>query len=247
MGDNKLIAGCLIGIILFLVIGAFIIIPAITGTDDNSSTNSSESSAFNNSTPEATAIFIAKLNEGNDGFMYFIKSNASLTSDGKYWIVSMYNENYPDEGWVVTVDAKTLMSKKNGSLGYLGTERPNLKNTWRLWDELKAQYIAEIQCAGTVGKPSKITMDGKEIWKVPITIIINKFTDTDEIYSHKTLINYVYVDVATGKSRNTWNEFNKASGTKGWLTLKEVDDTLTKMYDSNETPFKNVLRDSYPE
>lgn len=109
MGDNKLIAGCLIGIVLFLVIGTLIIVPAIVGTDDNSATNSSESSVFDNSTPESMAISIARLNEGSC-FDSVKVVNAFLTSDGKYWIVNM-NDGM-DYSWIVKVDAKTGMSKK---------------------------------------------------------------------------------------------------------------------------------------
>jgi len=41
---------------------------------------------------------------------------------------------------------------------------------------------------------------------------------------------YVYVDAATGKSKNELysDVFNEISGTNGWLTLKEVDDIANK-------------------
>ncbi len=76
MDGNKSIAGLTIGIILLFYWG-FIIIPSIMGThdnsystSDNSSTNSSENLTFDNSTPEALAISIARLNEGSNGFEY---------------------------------------------------------------------------------------------------------------------------------------------------------------------------------
>jgi hypothetical protein len=229
-------AGFTIGIILLFLIGIFIIIPTIMGTnedsystDDNSSTNPSENLTFDNSTPEALAISIARLNEGTNGFEYVTVDSASLTSDGKYWIVNM---NDGMDSWVVTVDVKTGMSKENNG-------------KWRSLDELKAIYIADIQAYKAnvgLGDPSKVIMDGKEIWKVPVHYIHEN--DPEQV-------EYIYVDVATGKSRNDFDyDFdNNASKPEDWFTLKEVDDIINKvsgLYGPQET-FKNVLRDLYPE
>jgi hypothetical protein len=234
MAENKLIAGVLIVIILFFVIGIFIIVPVIgdISTDiSNSTTNNSsqEFLSFDNSTPEATAISIARLNEGSNGFEYVTIVSASLTSDGKYWIVNM---NDGMDSWVVTVDVKTGMSKENNG-------------RWRSLDELKAIYIADIQAYTSnrgLGDPIKITMGGKEVWKVPVYYIHEN--DPEQVA-------YIYVDVATGKSRNDWDYdfYNNASKPEDWLTLKEVDDIINKlsgMYGPQET-FKDALRDLYPE
>ncbi|MGB9978659.1 hypothetical protein [Methanobacterium sp.] len=172
---------------------------------------------FDNSTPEAAAISIARLNEGKNGFDEFSEDmvdSTSLTPDGKYWIVKIGDAGY--DNWVVKIDAKTLASTKSRGKDPV--------NTWRSFDELKAAYIAEIQSTksnGGVGRPAKVTMDGKEIWKVPV------------YYYHEydpKRIEYVYVDIATGKSKNELysDAFNKISGTNGWLTLKEVDNILIK-------------------
>ena len=118
---------------------------------------------------------------------------------------------------------------------------------WRSLDELKAIYIADIQSYtrnGDLGKPSKITMGGKEVWKVPVH------------YFHESnpKLAYVYVDVVTGKSKNDYDYdfFNNASNPDNWFTLKEVDviiDKKEKAYDDypDPTPFKDVLRNLYPE
>ncbi|HEX3013477.1 MAG TPA: hypothetical protein VHO92_04285, partial [Methanobacterium sp.] len=211
-----------------------------TNLTTNTTTNSL---TFDNSTPEASAISIARLNEGKNGFDEFSEdmvANASLTPDGKYWIVKMCEAGY--NNWVVKVDAKTLASTKSGGKDPI--------NTWRSFDELKAIYIAEIQSTksnGGAGRPTKLTMDGKEIWKVPI------------YYYHEydpKQTEYVYVDATTGKSKNELysDVFNEVSGTKGWLTLKEVDDIVNKIGDLRPMrgdlkliPFKNALRDLYPD
>lgn len=198
-------------------------------------------SNFDNSTPQATAISIARLNLGKWGF-----DNAaikSVHSDGKYWIVEIYTDGYKEGFEAVTVDSETWMSKHNDSAEPLVAYDP--KDTWRSLDELKALYIAEIQTQGEVHKPTKITMDSKEIWKVPVYC-----KDSYEL-GESEKFEYVYVDVATGKSKNTWNKINKAAGTDDWLTLKQVDDTLNKIQEemtgSVGVPFKDALRDLYPE
>jgi len=199
------------------------------------------SSNFDNSTPQATAVSIARLNLGQWGF-----DNAaikSVHSEGKYWIVEIYTDVYKESFKAVTVDSETWMSKQNDSYEPFITYDP--KDTWRSLDELKALYIAEIQSSTEdVSKPTKITIDGKEIWKVPV---YDK--DSYEL-GRSERVEYVYVDVTTGKSKNTWEEFNKAAKTDGWLTLKQVDDTLNKIQEemtgSVGVPFRNALRDLYP-
>lgn len=241
MNHKNLIITCGLGIILILAIGFFIIFPIIE--DFTIGSGNDENTLFNNSTPEAAAISIARLNEGKNGFDEFSEdmvTNASLTPDGKYWIVKICKEGY--DSWIVKVDAKTLASTKSGGKDPV--------NTWRSFDELKAIYIAEIQSTksnGGVGEPAKITIDGKKIWKVPV------------YYYHEydpKQTEYVYVDVATGKSKNGLysDVFNEFSGTSGWLTLKEVDDIannigdLRSMRDNLEPmPFKDALRDLYLE
>ena len=231
---NLLIACGLISVTLVLAIAAFIIISNITDTSTdtsnsitaNNNSDSDEYLSFNSSTPEATSISIARLCCGVGGFYTCHTFNTSLTIDGKYWIVKM------DDSMIVTVDAESLRSKQKGDLNQPA-------NTWRSLDELKAQYIADIHSEGLsenvrVGKPSKVTIDGKKIWKVPVYY----YNDAD----HK-ITEYVYVDLVTGKSKNTWNDFNEHKSTKGWLTLKEVDEKSGLW----PAPFRDALRDLYPE
>jgi hypothetical protein len=199
--------------------------------------SSKDYTAFDNSTPELTAISIARLYQGVSGFYTSHTFNTSLTHDEKYWIVKI------DDLIAVTVDAKTLISKQNGDLN-----QPT--NTWQSLDALKAQYISDIQSNGyeTVGEPHKITLNGKEIWKVPIyTIVSNWQGGYDD-----QLVGYVYVDIATGKSKKLYSDifydiycyiFNDNPGTEGWLTLKEVDERSGLWL----TPFRNALRNLYPE
>ncbi|MEN6553380.1 MAG: hypothetical protein ABFC34_10915, partial [Methanobacterium sp.] len=164
------------------------------------------------------------------GFESDIVKSASLTPDKKYWTVTM--EEAGDYGGVFTVDPKTLMSKRGDG-------------EWISFDELKASYIAEIQIRtygdGGIEKPYKVTMEGKEVWKVPVYIYNYNENGMQEQYE------YVYVDVATGKSKNTAYEFNKATGTDKWLTLTEVDNTINKIGYSKLLPFKDALRDLYSE
>ncbi len=253
--NNLLIFGCLISIII-VIIGAFVIIPTIgisadiSNSTGNNSTNNiiaSEDLPFDNSTPEVMAVSIAKLNFG----VYFNEISVTdvyLTDDGKYWKVDLYAEG-KDPYTQVTINAKTLMSKRNDD-----------GEGWRSLDELKASYIADIQTNGpesidSNGKPQKINMGGKEIWKVS-----THYMDGDG----QECVAYVYVDLATGKSKNTLPSFNKFAGTDGWLTLKhgwltlkEVDNIINRgnkgdypsnyLVDLGPGPFRDALRDSYPE
>ncbi|HEX3014080.1 MAG TPA: hypothetical protein VHO92_07390 [Methanobacterium sp.] len=198
---------------------------------------SKDYTAFDNSTPKLTAISIARLYKGVSGFYTSHTFNTSLTPDKKCWIVKM------DDLMVVTVDAKKLMSKQNGNLNQPA-------NTWRSFDALKAQYIADIQRNGdeTVGEPHRITLNGKEIWKVPVY----KFVSDWQGDYNDQLVGYVYVDVATGKSKKLYSDifydlycyiFNDDPGTDDWLTLKEVDEE-NKWW---PTPVKDALRNLYPE
>lgn len=225
---NLLIAGILAGIIVVLIGIWPIIFPYSTSTDD--SITAHENTIFNSKTPEEKAIFVAKLNDGLFGFESDIVKSASLSPDKKYWIVTM--EEAGDYGGVFTVDPKTLMSKQNDG-------------EWRSFDELKASYIAEIQIRtygdGGVERPYKTTIDGKEIWKVPVYIY--KYNEN----SMQMQDEYVYVDLATGKSKNTAYEFNEAAGTDNWLTLAEVDNTINKIGYSKLLPFRDALRDIYPK
>jgi hypothetical protein len=229
---NLLIAcGLIGGSAVLLIMGIFIfnIITDPVNVDDltviPNSTNLSEEKNiyFDNSTPESTAISIARLNEGMIGFDGYITTTASLTSDGKYWIVKMHNVYDVGDELVFTVDAKTLMSKKNGWLGLP-------MNSWKSLDELKARYIAEIQSDQgiDIGTPSKVTLDGKTVWKVP-------FYNSDSWYQP---YGYVYVDLTTGKSKFAYS----AGGSEEWRTLKELDDSIY-----SGTQFRNALRNLYPE
>ena len=222
---NLLITFSLIGIILLLVVGFFITIPIIENFTIGS-VNDENALFFNNSTPETTAVSIARLNIGTEGFNG--DPIKSVNSDGKYWIVETYNSAYKDQVVVMTIDAKTLMSKVEDK-------------EWKSLDELKATYIADIQSDSSVGKPQKITINGKEIWKIP-----NYHECIYENGSSTHDTTYIYVDLATGKSKNTWKEFNRAAGKKGWLTLKEVDVTIDKMV-IGPPQFKDALRNLYQE
>lgn len=221
------------GLICILFISAFIFISFAVNlvSEISEPVEYHDNSSFNNSTPELTAVSIAKLNFGtafNDvsvGDVYLI--------DG-YWIVGI--DTHDVGGYLeVTVNAKTLMSKRSD------------EGAWRSLDELKAIYIAGIQLGYPTEKPQKITMNGKEIWKVPVNTYSYYYNGTE-------IFEYVYVDLATGKSKNTLGEFNKAAGADGWLTLKEVDDVINKgdyksedQVNLKQTPFRNVLRDLYSE
>ena len=236
---NLLIAGSIVSIIIILAITIIIIIPTVTNTSAtilSSTADSEELTYFDNSTPESAAISIARLNDGANGFKYDTVNSVSLTSNGKYWIVKMGTAGYDD--WVVTVDAKTLMSKSSAN----GKNRE--KDIWVSFDELKACYIAEIQSTGSnggIGKPSNVTMDGKEIWKVPVYYF--------DVGDGQEQAEYVYVNVKTGKSKNELygDVFNEVAG-DNWLTLKQVDDTINKvnkMHNLPEPPFRDALRELY--
>jgi len=227
---NLIIVGMGVMIVL-LVIGAFIILPNIAEIFEDKSLGKPPDylnhMSFDNSTPKATAESIARLTSLT--FDDVIVDNVSLTPDGKYWIVNLHKI----DNWTVIIDAKTLMSKEDD-------------NEWKSLDELKATYIASIQSDGSLGKPQKITMDGKEIWKVPVY-----HEDVNEDGSTKNETSYVYVDLKTGKSKKTWNEFNETTGPNDWLTLKQVDDTINKINEeitgSQGVLFKDALRNLYPE
>lgn len=243
---NLLLVGGLIGVTIVLLIG---IVVSILPTANIFIANFPGEKTFDNSTPEATAISIARLNLGQWGFDSATIKSVHLTSDSKYWVVEIYNSVYQDGFDVVTVDAKTWASKINSSY------EPNLSYTWRSLDELKAIYIAEIQARESFGQvseneePQKITIDGKEIWKIPVH---SEYSQENGLSERDK---YIYVDVVTGKSKNTFDEFNDAAGTDSWLTLKQVDDTINKMVREEDSSvgvetawtFRNALRDLYPE
>ncbi len=161
------------------------------------------------------------------GFDSVITTSASLTSDGKYWTVKMHNVHDVNDEVTVTVDANTLMSKKSAFLLEPAT-------TWRSLDELKAAYIAELQSGNgyDIGGPIKTTLEGNVVWKVPLY----------DISDGKKLIGYIYVDLATGKSKSV----DLAGNTEGWLTLKDVD-KLLDYGDAQYSPFRDALRGLYPE
>jgi len=200
---------------------------------------------FDNSTSKATAMSISRLYYGRFGFSEFEEVNASLTSDGKYWIVKI-DDN------VVTVDAKTGMSKQSGRIGP--------KNIWRSSDELKAEYIADIHSetgnfgrpvGNDWGRPVKITMDGKEIWKVPLSLYGYDYGNNED-----KMVGYIYVDLTTGKSKEVYNIdnlnglgysiLNVLVRKDGWVTLTELDNALMNNYRLYPPPFKDALRDFYP-
>jgi hypothetical protein len=89
--DRKklLVAGGLIGLVICLF-SAFMIISLVSKIIDPfpEYNNDNAYSPFNNSTPESTAVSIARLNYG----VYYGNFNvedAYLTPDGKYWKVDM--------------------------------------------------------------------------------------------------------------------------------------------------------------
>lgn len=210
MNRKSLIIGFSLTAIVLVGIGVFISINSTRTT--NSETATHVNGFFNAKSPEEKAVFIARLNDGEFGFESDTIDNVSLTSGGKYWIVDMGWAG--DYGGVVTVDAKTWMSKKGDG-------------KWKSLDELKASYIADIQTVGdeVVRESSEVNADGKEIWKVSL----DKFN-----YEHNEWeqSGYVYVDVETGKSKKV----DLAGSTKGWKTLKEVDDM---------GGYRDALRDLY--
>lgn len=244
---NLIIGGVLAGIIIFLL-GIWLFISINSVNTDNSITLQ-ENAVFNAKTPEEKAVFVARLNEGALGFAHIegtnkyviTVTNVSLTPDGKYWVVNLHehmNEKDDSDGyikWIVTIDAKTLMSKSDDGYGEF--------STWRSLDELAASYIAQIQTVGANGGSEihKITMNGREVWKI-----------TNYYYHEQDprQVQDIYVDVATGKSKNTWDCFKDVSGTGDWLSLKEVDNVLNEInYTGSDTerPFKDALRDFYSE
>jgi hypothetical protein len=229
MNKNLLVAGGLIGLITcFVSFGLIFVVDTMHPFLEYNF----DKTYFDNSTPEATAVSIARLNFG----MFYDEMTVTdvyLADKGKYWKVSLDDEEGP---YQVTIDAKTLMSKVNN-------------NRWRSQDELKARYIAEIQARKShpIGKPSKITMEGKEIWKVPVYY----YHESDPIITE-----YVYVDLKNGRSKNELyhHAFCNYTGEKPvWLSLKRVDDIIDKIekadgYDySDSKPFKDALRNLYPE
>lgn len=233
--DKKkiLVAGGLISFVICLFFAFMIIsfslniISEIEGQKHFNSSSFSTTS-FDNSTPEATAVSIARLNMGLNFDQVTVK-DVYLTSDGKYWIVN-FRAGGIEPYLVVTIDSETLMSKVND-------------DGWGSLDGLKAGYIAQIQSLGyPLRNAQKVTIEGKEIWKVPVV------TEFENNGTEKTF-KYIYVDVETGKSKNTLEHFNEAAGTDGWLTLKEVDAVINEdnMRPSKPKPFRDVLRDLYPE
>lgn len=228
MDKGKLLIGGLMGVII-LIIGSFILSSVImnTSTDINSTNNFSavEYFTFDNSTPEATAISIARLNEGTTGFSDIIKvDNVHLTPDGNYWVVNLHQGF---SNWIVTINAKTLMSTKNGG--------DDPVNTWRSLDELKANYIAEIGSEGSenLGRPQNITLNGEPVWEIPVYDLDNG----------EKLNGYIYVDLVTGKR----NYLEASTGKMGsWETLKEIDDNTNAEHNlKHEKPYRDALRDLY--
>lgn len=235
---NLLVAGGLIGGILVLLSAGMLILSSFNIVNFESSlmANSAEEDStvqegvthFNNSTTEATAVSTAQLMYGVNGFLGY-PDKIYLTSDGKYWMVHVM-------GSYVTVDAKTGMAKEeNGE--------------WKSLDELKASYIAELQRYGedsATGKPQKIIMDGKEIWKVPIYEYVYNFNGREDIgHLKEEPTDYIYVDLETGKSKRDGSFedliYNLFTGTNGWLTLKQIDSISSGPYP------RDALRDLYPE
>lgn len=236
---NLLIAGSLIVVFIVLLsdgismaISSFNIVDLessmVASNIDEVPTNEEGVTYFNNSTPEARAVSTAQLMYGVNGFLGY-PDKVYLTSDGKYWMVHVM-------GSYVTVDAKTGMAKEgNGE--------------WKSLDELKASYIAELQRYGeesATGKPQKIIMGGKEIWKVPIYEYIYDFNGIEDIGHLKDEpTDYIYVDLETGRSKRdgTFEDtiYNLFTGTNGWLTLKQIDSIDSGPY------HRNALRDLYYE
>jgi hypothetical protein len=91
MDRKKLLIAGLIGIGLVLVVGVFIFYNSINMGDPavilNSTDSYAENSVFDNSTPEATAISIARLNYGQWGFDEGSIKSVHLTSNRKQWVV----------------------------------------------------------------------------------------------------------------------------------------------------------------
>lgn len=239
---NLLIAGSLIGAFIVLLSAGMLLIFSLSsfnivdfesslmasGTEDQSPQE--WLTYFNNSTPEATAVSTAQLTQGVGGF-YGYPDKVYLTPDGKYWMVHVL-------GSYVTVDAKTGMAKEeNGE--------------WKSLDELKASYIAHVQISGedeALGKPQKISITGKEIWKIPVCEYTYDFNGMEYIGHIKDEpADYIYVDLETGKSKRdgTCEDaiYNLFTGTNGWLTLKQID-SIANCW---PYPFRDALRDLYSE
>ena len=153
MNREMMVSVLIGGIIILFVIGVFIILPGIAEIlEDKGLINSNYTTIdldnlipFDNSTPQATAISIARLNLGTGGFEGDPIKSVNLTSDRKYWIVETYTSFYKDQIEVMTIDAKTWTSKIDDG-------------EWKSLDELKAYYIVDIQSDSPSGKPQKITM-----------------------------------------------------------------------------------------
>ena len=225
---NLIIAGSLTGIIIVLIIGIFTITPNILDNSadiSNLTDNSTEEPLiFDNSTPKSAAISTAKLYMAAPGpWEPYTITDTHLTSDKKYWIVKMDGEI---SDWIITVDTKTLMSKSS------------FDPKWKSLDELKAQYVAWLQLMYPglwPGTPVEVTLNGENIWKVPI-------------YENPTgnapkLDGYVYFDPLTGKSKG----FDRDTGKEGQLmTLKELDNS-ENIRSNYGYSFKDALRNLYPE
>lgn len=107
-----------------------------------------------------------------------------------------------------------------------GSSREN-HGKWKSFDSLKAGYITEIQSgnAAIIGTPHLIMYKGKKIWKTSVYSPLNGKPG-------KFMFN-VYFNAYNGKSKQ---------GSHKWLTLKQLDNEITKAFG----PFRNVLRDLYP-
>ncbi|HML06062.1 MAG TPA: hypothetical protein VK426_09835 [Methanobacterium sp.] len=224
----------LLGIGISITISSFNIVSLesslMASTMDGDQSVPGELTYFNDSTPGATAISTAQLTQGVNGF-YGYPDRVYLTSDGKYWMVHVL-------GSYVTVDTKTGVAKdENGE--------------WKSLDELKANYIADVQISGedeTLGKSQKIIVNGKEIWKVPVHEWIYEFNGIEYIgHIKEEPTDYIYVDLETGKSKRDGSfedlVYNLFTGTGGWLTLKQID-SIANCW---PYPFRDALRNLYPE
>lgn len=274
---NLLTVGCLICIIIIIIIIIVSVMMAfifyIPDSMDNSatilnSTNSyAENSVFDNKTPEEKAIFIARLSQGTHGFDDIITTNASLTHDGNYWIVEMYTSEYQDLYEVITVDPKTWMSKEdNGTWMSLDKLKANY---------IAEVYCMGSGYIGPE-KPYNVTLNGKTIWKVPCIhsncdiymgvwgyVYFDPTTGKSKGFSidnglwdgFKEFTQYFpgggTITAVLESPVNIINYYTV--GTGGGSTLKELDDYINEMYAddpglySGPIPFKNALRDLYPE
>ena len=172
------------------------------------------------------AKFIAKLQDGLSGFVFDEIKKVTLNKGSRpFWEVQV-SDKVTNETWTVFVDAKNAESRKS-------VETCDIEGakSWRSFDELKATYVAQLYYDTGELLFKRAEMKGSDIWMVPVVEEFN-----NEIYNYQ-----VYFNAKTGYSYVADEE-----GNSSWVSLKGLDDKINSE-NNYKTPFRNVLRDLYPD